>query len=77
MSKDVAFAREDASLQHVLEYAKERQVRRIPLVDGSGRLVSIVTLDDVIAELNNELTHLADAVRVEMRSFHRHSLERR
>jgi CBS domain-containing protein len=77
MSKDLAFAREDSSLQHVLDYAKTRGVRRIPLVDDSGRLVAIVTLDDVIAELSSELTHLGDAVRVEMRAFHRRSLDRR
>jgi CBS domain-containing protein len=77
MSKDVAFADQGASLQHILEYAKERGVRRIPLVDSSKRLVAIVTLDDVIAELASELSHLANAAQVEMRSSHWPSLERR
>lgn len=75
MSKDIAFSRDDASLQHVLDYAKSRGVRRIPLVDGGGRLVAIVSLDDVVAELNRELGHLTHAVRSEQRPFHRRSLE--
>jgi CBS domain-containing protein len=77
MSKDVAFSREDASLTHVLEYAQSRSVRRIPLVDDRGRLTAIVSLDDVMAELNSEFAHLSAAVRTELRPYHRRSLELR
>ena len=77
MSKDVVFSKEDASLQHVLEYAKSRGVRRIPLVDETGRLSAVVSLDDIVAELASELAHLSDAVRREQQPFHHRSLERR
>lgn len=77
MTKDVVTVHEDASIREVLECAKSHKIRRIPLVGSGGALTGIVSLDDVVAELSIELGHLANAVRHEMRAFHRRSLERR
>jgi CBS domain-containing protein len=38
-------------------------VRRIPVVDGDGRLVGLFTADDALQLLSSELAGLAEAVR--------------
>jgi CBS domain-containing protein len=45
---------------------RENHVRRVPVVDDDGRLVGIVTLDDLVRVLGQELQHLVEAVEPEM-----------
>jgi hypothetical protein len=42
----------------------------MPLVDDAGKLVAVVAIDDVMAELGSQLAFLSDAVRGETRRFH-------
>jgi CBS domain-containing protein len=70
MTRDAVYSRQDSSLKHVLEYARSRGVRRMPLVDDAGKLVAVVAIDDVMAELGSQLAFLSDAVRGETRRFH-------
>jgi CBS domain-containing protein len=46
---------EDTSLADALKLMQERGVRRLPVVDHTGALVGIVTADDVIRFLADEL----------------------
>jgi hypothetical protein len=39
---------ESTSLEHVAELLTQQRIRRVPVVDGSGRLVGIVTRHDVL-----------------------------
>ena len=55
MSDDLLTAPEDTSLADALELMQERGVRRLPVVDHCGALVGIVTADDVIRFLAEEL----------------------
>ncbi|MDZ4338814.1 MAG: CBS domain-containing protein [candidate division NC10 bacterium] len=45
---------------------RARGVRRIPVVDGKGRLVSILTLDDMLVVLGEEIANLGRAILVGM-----------
>ena len=55
MSDDLLTAAEDVELEDALKLMQERGVRRLPVVDHSGVLVGIVTADDVIRFLAEEL----------------------
>lgn len=52
MSQCVHTCAPDDSIQRVLEIMSEHQVRRVPVVDGSERLLGIVSLADVARYLN-------------------------
>jgi CBS domain-containing protein len=55
MSDDLLTASEETSLPDALKLMQERGVRRLPVVDHGGALVGIVTADDVIRFLAEEL----------------------
>jgi CBS domain-containing protein len=77
MSKDVVTVDEATSLDEVLYRTKSHAVRRVPLVDEQGRLAGVVAVDDVVAQLQEELAGLVTAVRVEMRESRLLGAERR
>lgn len=59
----VAEQGEDSS--QVLERMRVNGVRRIPVVGGGGRLVGIVTVDDMLRRLAADTTLLSEIVSVE------------
>jgi CBS domain-containing protein len=58
---------EGAGLFEAIEYMHARGVRRLPVVDGAGGLVGILTLDDLIELLADEMAALAKLVRHEQK----------
>lgn len=57
----------DAGLGEVLEVMRAKGVRRLPVVDGDGRLSGIVAADDLVALLADEMSSLAHLVVREQR----------
>lgn len=45
---------------------KEKAVRRLPVVDDIGRIVGIVTVDDLLLLLSQELQNLAQGIKPEV-----------
>ena len=62
MSRDLVVAREGTPLSEVTEQMRARGIRRVPVVDERGRLVNILTLDEVLVVLGEEIANLARAV---------------
>ena len=60
MSDDLLAAVEDTTLPDALKLMQERGVRRLPVVDQVGTLVGIVTADDVIRFLADELNQVVN-----------------
>ena len=54
-----------ATRREIAGTMKTHGVRRIPLVDEKGKVVAIVSLDDVLIESSAELFDLARAIRAE------------
>ena len=53
---------DSASVLETLEIMRFKGVRRLPTVDGEGQLVGIVTVDDLLEILAEELNELAKIV---------------
>lgn len=62
MKRNVVTALESDSLHAALKAMQRAGVRRLPVVNGEGVLEGIVTLDDTIGLLSEELTDLARLV---------------
>ena len=62
MGPEVATVRESEGLFEALRYMRDKGVRRMPVVGGSGELVGILTMDDVLGLLAEEMTELAKLV---------------
>lgn len=65
MSEDVATARETDSEFEVLRLMRRRGIRRVPVVGADGTLAGLVTLDDIVGLLAEELANASRAVETE------------
>ena len=62
MTTDLVTAREEDSLIDLMRTMRRKGVRRIPVVGGQGELIGMVTLDDVLDILAQELGLLVAAI---------------
>jgi CBS domain-containing protein len=62
MAEPLVTAREDEGLLEAMEIMRYKGVRRLPIVGGDGQLVGIVTIDDLLEVLAEQMTELAKVV---------------
>ena len=62
MTTDARTLPQDASVDEAVETMEEHQLRRVPVVDGSGRLVGIVSLGDLAASGTPEAADALGAI---------------
>ena len=62
MSPDLVTAPESLGLAESIELMRSRGVRRMPIVNDETRLVGIVSIDDVLVVLAQELSGIAGVV---------------
>jgi CBS domain-containing protein len=67
MSSDLVTAREHETIEAALKKMEEHGIRRLPVVDGDGALVGIVTLDDALQVLTEQQIGLVKIVAQEQR----------
>ncbi len=65
MTSAMATVYEDDGIFAAIETMLEHSVRRMPVVDTDGAMSGIVTLDDFVVMLADELDNLADVVEAE------------
>ena len=70
MSQPLHVARPEDPLDRIVELMSAQGIRRVPVV-RDGELVGIVALDDVLAEVAEELHDLAEGTRRELRTAQR------
>jgi len=54
MTPNPVSCKEDDDLEYALRLMKERQVRRMPIVDGGGRLTGIIAQADVATRVHKD-----------------------
>ena len=54
MTANPVCCREEDQVTQALDRMKERQVRRMPIVDGTGRLVGIIAQADIATRINRD-----------------------
>lgn len=67
MLPELATIKESAGLFEAIGYMRSKGVRRLPVVDDNGGLVGILTLDDLIELLADEMAALAKLVKHEQK----------
>lgn len=67
MSPEVIVEREDRGVAETVALMRQKGLRRLPVVDRAGSLVGLVSADDLLELLAEELTGLASMVAREQR----------
>lgn len=67
MVPDLVTVRENTGVFEAIQYMRAKGVRRLPVVDDNGGLVGILTLDDLMELLVEELLALARLVKREQK----------
>jgi len=67
MSSDPVTVREDEAIEAALKKMHKHGVRRLPIVDATGALVGILTLDDILQYLSGQESELVALVAQEQR----------
>jgi CBS domain-containing protein len=62
MSQELVIVPESQGVLETIEVMRVKGVRRMPIVDADNRLVGIVTIDDLLEVLAEELTDIARIV---------------
>ncbi|NEU58231.1 CBS domain-containing protein [Halorussus sp. MSC15.2] len=62
MTENPATIREDAEAMEISRTIDEQNVRRIPVVDENDQLTGIVTLDDLVATIGEQLDHVSETI---------------
>jgi CBS domain-containing protein len=68
MTRQPVVAGEESSIALALQDMRRIGVRRLPIVDRSGLLVGVLSLDDVLDALASELNDAAGSIRKELRT---------
>lgn len=68
MAPDLVAVKEDIGIYEAIEHMHAKGVRRLPVVDADGSLIGILTLDDLIELLAEEMAALAKLVKHEQKT---------
>lgn len=72
MAQELFTVKENAAIHEAVELMRRKTVRRLPVVDESGELIGILTLDDVLQLISEQMLDLAKLVRYEQKKEERH-----
>jgi CBS domain-containing protein len=67
MGAELVKVQEDTGVFEAIRFMREKGVRRMPVVDRNGALAGIVSLDDLLEVLSEELAELSRLTRTEQK----------
>ena len=62
MQHGLVSAREDDDVQSVLAKMRAHAIRRVPIVDDKGGLQGVISVDDILGSLRDDLTTAVDVI---------------
>lgn len=65
MSQELVSVLEDDSIKDMLVVMRHKGIRRLPVVKANGVLVGLVTLDDVLGLMSEQLREMASVIETE------------
>jgi CBS domain-containing protein len=65
MTKEPAMISESSSLVGALTIMRDGKCRRLPVVDDAGKLAGMVSMDDALMHIANEISLIGDLVKEE------------
>jgi CBS domain-containing protein len=68
LARPLVTAREDDALFDAIQAMNQHGVRRLVVIDSEGHLAALLSMDDVIGVLAEELSGLSKAIEVEERT---------
>lgn len=68
MTRDPLVLNEDQSVGSAIGSLQVRGVRRAPVINANGMLSGLISSDDLLARVSEELTHLSTLVSSQLRS---------
>jgi CBS domain-containing protein len=67
MSDHPIFLSNQRSLDDAITTMRDLGIRRLPVVDEQGRLEGMLSMDDVLSLISDQLSRLGEAIRTEIR----------
>ena len=71
MSRELFSVLEDDSVKDILVIMRRKGIRRLPVVKPNGVLVGLVTMDDVLSLISQQLREMASVIETENLHEHR------
>jgi CBS domain-containing protein len=65
ISDEMVTGEQQMSVYEALQQLSEENIRRLPIVDENGDLIGIVTLDDIIVLIGEEMQDAADIIQTQ------------
>lgn len=62
MCRDIVIAKEDEDVFDAIKVMRQKGIRRLPVVDNGGGLVGIITVDDLIDLIAEQLSDLVGII---------------
>jgi CBS domain-containing protein len=62
MCREITVAKENDDVNETIKIMRQKGIRRLPVVDDNGALIGIVTLDDLIDLIAEQLKDLAELI---------------
>jgi CBS domain-containing protein len=68
MTRSPLLAEESTPIDVILRFMRDSGVRRVPVVKPAGEIVGVLSLDDVLERLAEQLTNVVGSIRGEQRA---------
>ncbi len=72
MMQELFSIKEDTAIHDAVNFMRRKTIRRLPIINETGELVGIVTTDDILEILSEQMLDLAKLIHWEQKKEERH-----